>query len=107
MLQRLTAINMSGIIAAPLAGSALDLVPWIEEQCINDPAATITAREAYCSFLRWSAQNTDNDPPSRQRFGDAMTRLGYRKDRGGPGGSFRYLGLALRTESGMEKREGG
>lgn len=99
ILQRLTGIDMSGIIPPAAAGVAEDVARWIGEQCLLDPAATLTAREAYFSFLNWMAQNTDNEPPSRKRFGEAMTRLGYRKDRGGPGGSFRYHGLGLSPDS--------
>lgn len=74
-----------------------DLFAWIEERCIEAEDAIITAKAAYQSFREWWIANVSDKPPSQKRFGDSMSRRGFSKDRGGPGGSFRYTGLELRV----------
>ena len=74
-----------------------DLFAWIEEKCIEDKESIVTAKEAYQSFREWWTANISDKPPSQKRFGDAMSRRGFQKDRGGPGGSVRYVGLELKA----------
>lgn len=74
-----------------------DLAEWIEDKCIEADGAIITAKAAYQSFRDWWTENISDKPPSQKRFGDAMSRRGYQKDRGAAGGARRYLGLELRS----------
>lgn len=74
-----------------------DLASWIEEKCLEDAAATITAKDAYQSFREWWVANISDKPPSQKRFGDAMSRRGFGKDRGAGGGAVRYIGVELKA----------
>ena len=96
ILQRITGIDMEGIMAGQPAGVPQDISQWIEEKCVETVNGKITAAEAYSSFLKWWAANFNEKPPSQRRFGEAISLRGYGKDRGAPGGAWRYLGLELR-----------
>ncbi len=72
------------------------LADWIDEKCTEAQDAKTTAKAAYQSFKEWWSANISDKVPSQRRFGDDMAKRGFQKDRGGPGGTKRYLGIELR-----------
>jgi len=75
-----------------------DLADWLEEKCLVAEESTVTAKEAYQSFKEWYIANISEKPISQKKFGDAMTRR-FKKDRGGPSSTNRYLGLEIKRFS--------
>ncbi|MGE4579374.1 MAG: phage/plasmid primase, P4 family [Desulfuromonadales bacterium] len=72
-----------------------DLAEFLEERCITDPDSHVTAKALYESFKGWYTSNVAEKVPSQKKFGEAMSRR-FAKDKNGPGGTNRYLGLELK-----------
>lgn len=100
-LERITGIDLGGIVSPPV-GIPTEVANWLDQECIRTSAGALTARDAYRSFLAWWAINQEEDPPSQKRFGEALAQAGFQKDRGGPGGSVRYRGLELGSNTEAE-----
>lgn len=71
-----------------------DLADFLEEKCLIAAEGVVTAKALYASFKDYCEANVGK-APTQKRFGDAMSRR-FTKDKNGPGGTKRYLGLELR-----------
>lgn len=72
-----------------------DLAEWLEEKCVQEEGAFVAAKALYASFKEWFLGNIGDKPPSQKKFGQAMVRR-FEKDKNGPSGTVRYLGLELK-----------
>ncbi|MDP2958102.1 MAG: primase-like DNA-binding domain-containing protein, partial [Longimicrobiales bacterium] len=67
---------------------------FLEERCEVVTAAAVAASALYAAYRQW-ADATGEYVHSQRRFGQLLTERGFERDRGGPGGAIRYLGLNL------------
>lgn len=71
-----------------------DLAEWLEECCIIDEHAMMTAKVAYGSFHTWYSAQVSEKVPSQKRFGEMLARR-FRREKGGEGNTYRYFGVEL------------
>lgn len=71
-----------------------DLAEWLEECCLVNEHALMTAKVAYGSFHTWYSSQVSEKVPSQKRFGEMLARR-FRREKGGEGNTYRYFGVEL------------
>ena len=75
--------------------SEMDIIgDWIDECCVEDPHAKVSAKDLYASYRNWS-QASGQHPFGKKRFSQKLEGKGFEKDRTGQVRF--YVGLALKT----------
>lgn len=72
------------------------LADWIDECCFQDPDIEDGATDLYSNFQTWWEENVSKRIPSRKKFGQWLSKKGFKKQKIG---TYKYFGIRLLRDS--------